>query len=233
MSLLKQAREYYRHEGVLGLIFKGVVTAKDRILFVFWDKFNVISFDRLYGAEYYKKMLDEDALSDSRSFAREVQNRIDVNSVIDFGCGPGRFLLPFYEADVKIKGVDASSAAKSESVVPAERIKQHDLRQPLNTDKNYDVALCIEVLEHLPRHATETVVRSIAGASDIAIVTAAPPGQGGTHHVNEQPATYWINKFESTGMSYDESLTSELRSAIEPKELDWLSSNIMVFKHKD
>lgn len=232
MSLFKQAKEAYRREGLLTLVGKGIKTVKERILFILWDRIGIIEFDRLYGTDYYRRILDDDALADSRAFAQEVRDRVEVQSVIDFGCGPGRFLLPFYENGIEIHGVDASSIAQSESVVPTENIEQHDLRNPYNSNTDFDIALCIEVLEHLPQDASETVVNSIAQASDVAIVTAAPPGQGGTHHVNERPATYWINKFEEVDMIYDKSFTTELQNAIDPVELIWLESNLLVFRKK-
>jgi len=60
-------------------------------------------------------------------------------------------------------------------------------------------------------------------------MTAATPGQGGTHHVNEQPREYWYKKFRSRGYSYNQKAVEDLRDQIEVEQSDWIGDNLMVF----
>ena len=66
-------------------------------------------------------------------------------------------------------------------------------------------------------------------------VTAAPPGQGGTGHVNEQPQSYWIDRFRTEGMEYDEGRSREVATGFrrEGVRSTWLADNVMVFVRRD
>ena len=46
----------------------------------------------------------------------------------------------------------------------------------------------------------------------IAVVTAAPPGWPGHHHVNCREESYWIDVFKNYGLRYNEELTNEFKS---------------------
>lgn len=209
---------------------------RNGVLFALWDRFNAIGVDTLYGKSYYKRM--EDALQDPmvridlENFADVVLDTLHPDSVIDFGCGIGHWLQPFYARGVRIYGVDGSEYAVSQSCVPQEFVKAHDLRDPYVTDDQYDVAMCIEVLEHLPEDAATTAVSTLTNAAPVCVVSAAPPGQGGTYHVNEQATEYWIDQFESAGHSYRPDLTEELRSRLEFHAIEFRAENLSVFAER-
>jgi hypothetical protein len=109
-------------------------------------------------------------------------------SVIDFGCGQGEWLAAFEMEDVL--GVDI---AVHDSTI------QHDLTRPLRLKGRFDLALCLEVGEHLPESAADTLVDTIAFHADTVVFSAAVPGQEGTGHINCQPHEYWHEKFEARG----------------------------------
>ena len=58
------------------------------------------------------------------------------------------------------------------------------------------------------------------------VITAAPPGQGGTDHVNEQPPQYWIEKFTGAGALFSEELTAAFRE-------DWARANVEVSRARN
>jgi 2-polyprenyl-3-methyl-5-hydroxy-6-metoxy-1,4-benzoquinol methylase len=190
----------------------------------------VISHDTMYGREYYERMDRKEALEDCKKFSEVILANYDQENIIEFGCGTGRLLYDFYNNDVEVHGLELSKIAQDVSQLPSGKVETHDLKKPYYPKQTYDIVLCVEVLEHLPEYATETIVSSIARSAPVAIVTAATPGQGGTHHVNEQPHTYWMGKFEETGMSYDPKGTKDLRDSLNLNELTWIEDNIMVFK---
>ena len=95
-----------------------------------------------------------------------------------------------------------------------------------------DVCYSIEVAEHIPPELSGRLAGFIAGAASIAVVTAAPPGQGGHGHINEQPRDYWIEHFRRAGMAYREDQAAQLRSELLanlPDQQSYIGDNVMVF----
>ena len=46
----------------------------------------------------------------------------------------------------------------------------------------------------------------------LAVVTAAPPGWPGHHHVNCREESYWIDVFKDYGLYYDDALTGQFKT---------------------
>src|SRR5271154_6290276 len=74
-----------------------------------------------------------------------------------------------------------------------------DLRKPLSIDGHFDLALCLEVAEHLPVQRATNLVKTLTTAAQVVLFSAGIPGQGGTGHVNEQWPKYWRQLFEAEG----------------------------------
>ena len=75
------------------------------------------------------------------------------------------------------------------------------------------MVISLEVAEHIPEKFADHFVRTlITMAKKAVVITAAPPGQGGTDHVNEQPYEYWIDRFNLAGASYSRELTEAFRN---------------------
>lgn len=102
---------------------------------------------------------------------------------------------------------------------------------PAKLDGPFDLAFCFEVAEHLPPDLGDRLVRFIAQCASLAVFTAAHPGQGGTGHINEQPKSYWIERFEKAGMRYSPELSQRLEAAFRAEKLPgtWLIENVCVF----
>lgn len=240
MSLRERAIEKFRSEGVVALGSAGVSflvrKAKrrtiDRVLFRLW-RFGFLDLNDIYPENYYRQMTREAAREDARRFSELIIDRYEPDSVIDLGCGVGRFLEPFYERGIEIRGVDGAQAAVSNALVPADRLAIHDLTEPYRPDEQADIVFCLEVLEHLPRDASRTAAESIAASAPVAIITTAPPGQGGRHHVNEQLMEFWIEEFDAVGMRYNSEETEYLSNRIDADELRWLKTNLGVFERDD
>ena len=122
------------------------------------------------------------------------------SSVVDVGCGQGEWLRVFAEQGVSdYQGIDGDHVADDQLLIPSERFRRHDLQQPLNLGRRFDVALSLEVAEHLPARSAESFVRTLAGLAPAVVFSAAVPGQGGVHHVNEQWPWYWKELFAREG----------------------------------
>jgi SAM-dependent methyltransferase len=144
-------------------------------------------------------------------------------SVLDVGCGTGRTLLEIKRRGIAVIGVEASSAAIRASDCP-DLVVRHDLRQPLDLNRRFDLVWCFEVAEHIHPNYVETFLDSLVRHSDTVAMSAAPPGQGGEGHFNEQPRCYWIAKLASRGYRLHKGWTDELRAVNE-----FYSDNMMVF----
>jgi SAM-dependent methyltransferase len=121
-------------------------------------------------------------------------------SVLDIGCGVGTWLASWRALGVEdILGVDGAWVDRAMLQIPADRFRAHELTEPLRLDRRFDLAMSLEVAEHLDaRHADEFVASLVAHAP-VVLFSAAIPGQGGHHHVNEQWPDYWREKFARHG----------------------------------
>ncbi len=149
------------------------------------------------------------------------------SSVVDLGCGNGSWLKVFVDKGVTdILGVDGSYVKQEELLIPREKFQATDLEKPLQIQRKFDLAICLEVGEHLPESSSSTLIASLVKLSDHIVFSAAIPGQRGDRHLNEQPPEYWQQLFQSFGYhTYD-----VLRPLIweDPEIFWWYKQNIFV-----
>ena len=118
------------------------------------------------------------------------------SSIIDVGCGQGAWLAEFRELGVTdALGVDGDYVDRQRLEIPAECFQARDLSQPLNLTRRFDLAMSLEVAEHLPSQAADGFIESLTRLAPIVLFSAAIPHQGGTHHINEQWPGYWAKRF--------------------------------------
>ena len=238
MNIFTQAKDHYEQNGFVSLIKEFIrhINRKIGRKFVqpvryhLWNQFNIGDVDSLYGEEYYLRMSRKSAQADAEATCEILVGEFEPRSVIDLGCGVGRFLRPFHQRGISVYGVDAAASAINNSLIPTEYLDQHDLREPLTVESRYDLVICFEVLEHLSEDYANIIVSTISDAGDIAVVTAATPGQGGSYHMNEQPKEYWIDKFQKCGMVFLPEKTKHIRAKINVEELSWVTDNLLIFQ---
>jgi hypothetical protein len=74
------------------------------------------------------------------------------------------------------------------------------LNDPFDLGRQFDLAQSLEVGEHVREGASDDFVDSIVRhARRYVLFSAAPPGQGGENHINEQRYEFWREKFERRG----------------------------------
>lgn len=69
------------------------------------------------------------------------------------------------------------------------------------------------------------MLKTFSNHADTVVISAAPPGQGGEGHFNEQLPEYWIRKFEKFGYHFEEEKTAEFK-----KTNDLFCENMLVFE---
>jgi hypothetical protein len=120
-------------------------------------------------------------------------------SVIDLGCNVGWWLYWFNIGAVEdVLGIDGDNM-REKMILLKEEFISRDLTKPLILHRKFDLCLCLEVAEHLEEKYADTLVKTCVTHSDTIFWSAARPGQGGYHHVNEQEPEYWIEKFAFYG----------------------------------
>ena len=67
---------------------------------------------------------------------------------------------------------------------------EHDHSEDLRLTKNYDLAISLEVAEHLSSESANMFIACLTNMSDIVLFSAAIPGQGGENRINEQWPKY-------------------------------------------
>lgn len=123
----------------------------------------------------------------------------EVDSVIDFGAGSGIWLKVFHDAGVpSLLGIEPHAPADTLEI-PRSNLLMQDLTEPVTLKQRFDLAVCLEVAEHLPETRSDVLLDSVTHASDTILWSAAVPGQGGRGHVNEQWPSYWVTRFRDRG----------------------------------
>jgi hypothetical protein len=132
----------------------------------------------------------------ARRIISAMRTVLPVQSVIDFGCARGTWLREWQAQAVDdVIGVDGGYVDRSKLEIDQRCFVVHDLAAPLNLGRRFDLAQSLEVAEHLPPARAATFVADIVAHAPVVLFSAAPPGQGGENHLNEQPATYWQGLF--------------------------------------
>ena len=158
-----------------------------------------VHMNQPYTTDYYAALRDG-ARSSARVIVPLVLELAPVCSVVDVGCGQGTWLSVFHACGVKdVLGVDGDYIDRDRLEIPHERFRPRDLVRPLELDRTFDLAVSLEVAEHLPADVAESFVGSLARLAPVVLFSAAAPYQGGESHVNEQWPAYWAERFARHG----------------------------------
>ena len=148
----------------------------------------------------YTKTFFDDMLPESLSSAKVVVplviDLLHPRSVVDVGCATGAWLSVFREQGVtNILGLDGAYVNAQDLLIPTDCYQSTDLSTPFALDKQRDLAVSLEVAEHLSSSSARSFVGSLCRLAPLILFSAAIPGQGGNHHVNEQWPEYWRRLF--------------------------------------
>lgn len=123
-------------------------------------------------------------------------------SMLDIGSGIGSMVKVARALGARAVGVDLLAEPPDLA---------HDLTKPLTLSQRYELVTCIEVAEHLPESAAETLCDTIANhAEELVVFSAAVPGQGGIDHINLKHWGYWDGLLRARGLVLEAGLTNSL-----------------------
>ncbi|MBE2286877.1 MAG: methyltransferase domain-containing protein [Prosthecobacter sp.] len=155
------------------------------------------------------------------------------SSVIDVGCGGGAFAAEFNRAGVKAIGLEHSPHGVALARQQGVDCRPFDVALPVEAQisEKADLVYSFEVAEHVPAALADHFVRFACALGPVVVFAAAQPGQGGIGHINEQPVSYWVEKFGRAGFELDEPTTQALRTAFQSAQVSsWFSSNTCVYR---
>ena len=136
------------------------------------------------------------AESSAEVLVPQVVELLGPRSVVDVGCGSGTWLSVFRRHGVEdVLGIDGAYVDTEVLEIPGDWFVPHDLTRPLRLERSFDLAVSLEVAEHLPPEAAGTFVDSLVGLAPHVLFSAAVPHQGGEGHVNGQWPAYWAAIF--------------------------------------
>jgi SAM-dependent methyltransferase len=137
-------------------------------------------------------------LSDPEIIVPVIMDLCKPESVIDVGCGLGTFLKVFAKYGViDYLGIDGPWVNKSllKKNISLDHFIESDLENEIEISRKFDLAVCLEVVEHLAENASDNIVKNLTQLSDCILFSASIPGQMGQNHLNEQWPEYWQQKF--------------------------------------
>ena len=149
----------------------------------------------IYDEEWYSSLTQESLIS-ARMYIDHLWKYIRPDCVLDVGCGRGVWLKAWHEKGSSLLiGLDGYWNRQENMIESSVRFEAIDLNQFYTVFRKVDVAMSLEVAEHLKPESARTFVGCLTNASDVVLFGAAFPGQGGINHINEQPHTYWARIF--------------------------------------
>jgi SAM-dependent methyltransferase len=154
----------------------------------------------LYSDEFYEDQAPGSARS-AQVVLPMVFELLRPASMVDVGCGVGTWLRVATELGVeRVLGIDGQYALTAGLQIPVESFVAADLSiaAPPLADR-FDMAISLEVAEHLPSQRSDQFVADLCALSDVVLFSAAIEGQLGTDHVNLQPQSRWAQRFAGLG----------------------------------
>ena len=177
----------------------------------------------------YHHSEDEHNLTAPREIVPEILKLLEIKSVVDIGCGIGTFLHCFKENGIEeVLGIDGKWVNKNllYKYISPQEFKEVDLEENFDLIKKYDLAISLEVAEHLSEKSADIFIRNLISAGKVILFAAAIPLQGGQNHINEQWLTYWEKKF----LKYDYVIHDILRPIFwdNPNIFTWYKQNMVL-----
>ena len=178
----------------------------------------------------YDKKFFSDIYYGSINSANEIIPKVleifSVDSAIDFGCGTGAWLSVLKEHGCStVLGLDSST--DSHEMLDESNFELIDLSKEYKPKIKYDLAISLEVAEHVEEQYSGIFVSNLVNSSDNIMWSAAIPNQGGVGHVNEKWPSFWVEKFANYGYSCNGSFRYQFwfNEKVEP----WYRQNLLLF----
>jgi glycosyltransferase involved in cell wall biosynthesis len=134
--------------------------------------------------------------------AQRIVQDLHPGEVLDAGCAIGLLVEELHGLGVKAQGIDVSQWAIGQ--VPAHLrpfCRVASLSEELEQD--FDLVVCLEVLEHLPAFEAHRAVANLSRHARAVLFSSTPEDFEEPTHLNVQPSDYWVGLFAQHGLFRD------------------------------
>lgn len=175
--------------------------------------------------------VEETAGRSARAIVPLVVGTLGSRSALDVGCGAGAWLSVYRACGVTdVIGADGDYVDQRRLLIPRDTFRALDVSQPFELGRRFDLVQCLEVGEHVPQASSHLLVANLVRHGSCVLFSAAVPGQGGEHHINEQPHEFWRGLFAEHGfVPYD-----YVRPRIQHSDgvAAWYAYNTILYVHR-
>lgn len=213
---------------------------------LWWRARNLAALGELYAQKWHSRdgsyddgFWDFHETGDWEGFAAVVMSHASPRSIVDVGCGHGLTLAAFTrrDASMRLQGFEESAPAIARATARGLAVERIDLTS-LTADEamaiagrvsSFDLTICLEVAEHLPPWHAGRLLTVLSGARTL-VFSAAHPNQGGRFHVNEQPASYWIERLARRELALSARDAGFRRDVARLDLPPWYARNVHLFE---
>ncbi|MBQ4403969.1 MAG: class I SAM-dependent methyltransferase [Selenomonadaceae bacterium] len=151
-----------------------------------------------YDENFYREL--QRVANSAANVLKVVSKFIRPRSVVDLGCGVGSW-LEYWQKNfgAEVHGIDGDYVDKKWLCIAERNFHPFNLEERINLNRRFDLAMTIEVAEHLTPARADSFIEDLTKLSDVILFSAAIPAQGGVNHINEQWQSYWAEKFLRLG----------------------------------
>jgi SAM-dependent methyltransferase len=184
----------------------------------------------LYSDDFHRH-LDATAEPSARRVFPLLLPLLRPQSSVDVGCGDGGWLAVARENGVSdVLGIEGPWIDEKRLKIPLSQFRRARLDEPLAIARRFDLALSLEVAEHLPPRRAAGLIAELARLAPVVLFSAAVPGQGGVDHKNEQWPSYWAGLFAREGYRAIDGFRFRLWD--DPEIAFWYRQNLLLFASK-
>ncbi len=153
----------------------------------------------LYDNAFFEPFIEGAGLSAMKIFS-VLHEYYQPERAVDVGCGRGAWVAALRKSGVgQVVGVDGDYVDTDALLFPKSDFVPMDLQAPVGLDQKFDLALSMEVAEHLNPTSSSAFVRFLVSLAPVVLFSAAIPGQPGVGHINARWPSFWVREFEAHG----------------------------------
>src|SRR5687767_3993056 len=184
----------------------------------------------VYSSDFFD-YIDVGSRASARKIANLLLQEMTIGSLLDVGSGHGAWAAEWLLAGVPdVIAVDGDYVKADQLAIDKANFIAHDLTQPLELGRAFDLVQSLEVAEHIAADYADVFIDNLVAHSDVVLFSAAVPNQGGEHHVNEQPPQYWRERFTARGYAPFDWLRPRIADWREVKA--WYRYNSLIYANE-
>jgi SAM-dependent methyltransferase len=111
---------------------------------------------------------EEGSIRSAQAILPHVNGLLHPASVVDVGCGRGCWLYVWQQLGIEnVVGLDGADVEPEMLRIPLEKFVVCDLEAPPDLGRRFDLAMSVEVAEHLPPEGAESFVNFLTNPFDL------------------------------------------------------------------